>query len=403
MKVQELINNKEIYKLKYIGNDVPHIYMETNQNCNVQCRNCCNFDKGYVKSLDEVKRDIDTAVKVRNLETITLAGGEPTLHPDIIEIAKYVKSKGLVCQLGSNCRFILEGNEELLDKLINAGVDRIFVHIDEGQPHIKNVFEALDIVVGKLEKKKMWYLVSQIIYSQNKEIIPAIIKRYANNKYFSGILATIGADFTDENKYYDENRIKEVSENIYKELGVLPISYTPASLDDDEVSWLSYLFYTDSKGNNSHGASKLYYQWFLKMYRKVKGVHAFAFTYSNRLFNILLPFNMLFELIFNAKNIKSLANVIRGGGIKLKYVVIQNGPRYNQGLGKYQICYNCPDATIRNGRLTPECVSDLVNAINTGEVRNEELCNDVYEHLSEHYTEDVILYKAASKEDELVG
>ena len=146
--------------------ETPHLTIEPNMTCNIKCRGCYNLYKDHVKSLDEVKAEIDIALEKRNLETITLLGGEPTLHPDLIAIISYIKSKNLICALITNGIVLLSDKEDcLLDAMIGAGLDRIVLHVDLGQAHIHEDIEATRLVLfEKMERKKIFFSLSTTIY-----------------------------------------------------------------------------------------------------------------------------------------------------------------------------------------------------------------------------------------------
>ena len=94
MQVNELKSGIKIKPLKYPLKETPHLTIEPNRTCNMECRSCYTLNKHYVKPLDKVKKEIDLAVAKRKLETISLLGGEPTLHPHLSEIIRYIKLKG---------------------------------------------------------------------------------------------------------------------------------------------------------------------------------------------------------------------------------------------------------------------------------------------------------------------
>jgi len=54
--------------------------------------------------------------------------------------------------------------------------------------------------------------------------------------------------------------------------------------------------------------------------------------------------------------------LLRAG--RLHYIAIQVPPEYDDRIHKLRFCYGCPDATIRNGMLTPVCLADLINPLN---------------------------------------
>ena len=99
MKTKDFSTRNGIKPLKYGLRETPHATIETNRTCNMQCRSCNNINKDYVKSLALVKAEIDLIGKKRNIQVISLLGGEPTLHPELPEIVSYIKGKGLICQL----------------------------------------------------------------------------------------------------------------------------------------------------------------------------------------------------------------------------------------------------------------------------------------------------------------
>jgi len=102
--------------------------------CNFKCPYCRGLKdwiygdrKLKMLSLDEVKRNIDLWCEPLSLENIRFSGGEPTLHPDIIEIVSYAKSKGIkriaISTNGSN-------KSSLYFKLVEAGVNDFSISLD---------------------------------------------------------------------------------------------------------------------------------------------------------------------------------------------------------------------------------------------------------------------------------
>jgi len=48
--------------------------------------------------------------------------------------------------------------------------------------------------------------------------------------------------------------------------------------------------------------------------------------------------------------------------LKISSILFQQGPKY-LGNGKYETCFNCPDATIRNNKLIPVCLVDKIEPL----------------------------------------
>ncbi|MFW5739874.1 MAG: 4Fe-4S cluster-binding domain-containing protein, partial [Myxococcota bacterium] len=67
--------------MPWSAQDVPHATLEVNQACNLACHGCYKWKFSYMKPLAKICEEVDIAARARKLETITLLGGEPTLHP----------------------------------------------------------------------------------------------------------------------------------------------------------------------------------------------------------------------------------------------------------------------------------------------------------------------------------
>ena len=102
--------------------------------CNFSCPYCRGLDskiygdrKTKQLSLKEVKTNINYWCKNEPLENIRFSGGEPTLHPNIVEIIAYAKAKGIkriaLSTNGSN-------SFELYSQLIENGVNDFSISLD---------------------------------------------------------------------------------------------------------------------------------------------------------------------------------------------------------------------------------------------------------------------------------
>lgn len=77
-------------------------------------RNCCfcidrpnrKYYSDYKQFIDlETVKDILKFAEENNIKTIALNGGEPTLHPQVVEIAKMIKEKGFFSKIFTNYDF----------------------------------------------------------------------------------------------------------------------------------------------------------------------------------------------------------------------------------------------------------------------------------------------------------
>ncbi|HEV2582321.1 MAG TPA: radical SAM protein, partial [Ktedonobacteraceae bacterium] len=69
--------------------------IEITESCNLRCPTCfADSDHGRYSSLDEVERMLDTVVENEGYaDVVQISGGEPTIHPQILEILELAKSK----------------------------------------------------------------------------------------------------------------------------------------------------------------------------------------------------------------------------------------------------------------------------------------------------------------------
>src|SRR3954467_11851534 len=99
--------------------------------CNLDCSYCTEYDNSRPHpKLEDLKIWIR---KIRELGTmrIALVGGEPLLHPDVVEIVRYCRELGFATSLTTN-GFLL--TRKLLGKLEEAGLQVMQISVDRMTP-----------------------------------------------------------------------------------------------------------------------------------------------------------------------------------------------------------------------------------------------------------------------------
>lgn len=134
-RFQEYRKRWHDYPSNFIVGDFPiHLDIESTSLCNLRCPFCASaFDKwgtskkGFME-FDVFRRIIDEGVK-NNLFSIKLSlRGEPLLHRQLVEMVKYAKGAGIIdVYFNTNAVFL---NEEVIDKLIDARLDRISISFE---------------------------------------------------------------------------------------------------------------------------------------------------------------------------------------------------------------------------------------------------------------------------------
>ncbi|MGZ5478938.1 MAG: radical SAM protein, partial [Candidatus Aminicenantales bacterium] len=159
--------------LDFSAREMPHATLEINRTCNMRCRCCYNIDRSWVKSFEEIERDLDRAMALRRLQAVTILGGEPTLHPDLPRIVALVKSRGLHCQLLTNgLRFLDVDGLKLVRAVKGAGVDKILLHVDSGQAHVHGDIEAArKKLFSLMEAERIEFGLSVTVYNEDRGLL----------------------------------------------------------------------------------------------------------------------------------------------------------------------------------------------------------------------------------------
>jgi len=100
--------------------------------CNLSCGYCTEYDKvSPPVPLDVLKARIDHLARLRTV-IVTLTGGEPLLHPDIVAVVAYVRARGMTPVMNSNA-FLL--TERTIHALGDAGLFAMQVSVDGVTPN----------------------------------------------------------------------------------------------------------------------------------------------------------------------------------------------------------------------------------------------------------------------------
>jgi MoaA/NifB/PqqE/SkfB family radical SAM enzyme len=125
------LNHLELYRLPWTLSDNAISWLEPTAMCNLSCDGCYREnEKDSHLSVKEVKHHLDVFQKLRNSDCISIAGGDPLLYPEILEIVTDIKNRGLKPIINTNGKAL---TMELLKDLKKAGVYGFTFHIDSKQ------------------------------------------------------------------------------------------------------------------------------------------------------------------------------------------------------------------------------------------------------------------------------
>jgi MoaA/NifB/PqqE/SkfB family radical SAM enzyme len=123
------------------------VHIIPNRRCNLACTYCNEFDDfSRPVPLAEMKRRLDTLADM-GTSIITISGGEPLMHPDLDEIIRHIRRRGIIAGMITNGFFL---NRERIEQLNQAGLEHLQISIDNAMPDevSKKSLKTLD---GRLE------------------------------------------------------------------------------------------------------------------------------------------------------------------------------------------------------------------------------------------------------------
>jgi organic radical activating enzyme len=129
-----MLEKRNFYRLPWSMNDNPIAWIEVTDICNIHCEGCYRqFMTGH-KSLEQLKEEVLFFKRWRNPDNFSIAGGEPLIHPQIIELVAFMKDQGIKPVILTNAMAL---TPELLHELKKAGLAGFTMHIDSHQnrPH----------------------------------------------------------------------------------------------------------------------------------------------------------------------------------------------------------------------------------------------------------------------------
>jgi hypothetical protein len=131
----------DLYRLPWSKNDNPIAWLEVTDICNLRCEGCYRQKITGHKPLDQVRDEILFHKEWRNPDNVSIAGGEPLLHPEIVDIVAFIAEHGIKPILLTNGIGL---DPQVVRELKRAGLSGFTIHVDshQGRPGWKDKGEA---------------------------------------------------------------------------------------------------------------------------------------------------------------------------------------------------------------------------------------------------------------------
>ncbi|WP_289053542.1 radical SAM protein [Carboxylicivirga marina] len=362
----------ELYRLPFSKNDNPNGWIEITTKCNLSCPGCyrgCSQPNhtGEHKALDKIKEEILQLEKIRNCKSISISGGEPLLHPDLLEVISFIKERNMQAFLHTNGQLL---TTELLKSLKKKGLISVRIRVDslmaiyndKTEAELNKVRQQMAELVSPVKDINLGFI--SVINRDNLNDFVKAIEWMIQYPEVVDIYTLIPmrevvfdkSEGVNQDKWvYLEDLCKEIY-NAFPDINYA--TYLGSQSEDMNIKWLQscwimkgthLISYLDSKFAE---ASQMLYHW----------KHG-KYSYLNKDGKSYISF---YELLLAALFIKSARRVLRKmilSIIKHPSLLFQKSiiqvlsmiipPGYVKG--ERDLCDACPDAILFNGRLVPSC------------------------------------------------
>ncbi len=137
----DTLDHRKLYRLPWTLSDNVIAWLEPTSKCNPACEGCYRANVDTHKTMEQIDGELDVFERERNFDGVSIAGGDPLLHPEIVEIVRRISQRGHKAILNTNGLALEEG---LLRELKKAGLGGLTFHIDskQGRPGWKRKTEV---------------------------------------------------------------------------------------------------------------------------------------------------------------------------------------------------------------------------------------------------------------------
>ncbi len=124
------LDKRNLYNMPWSVNDSPLGWLEVTDVCNINCKGCYRRNRSGHKPINQLMEEVLFLKKWRNSDSIAIAGGEPTMHPGIIDLIKFIRENGMKSLIITNGYGL---TEDRLIELRSAGLTGLSFNINATQ------------------------------------------------------------------------------------------------------------------------------------------------------------------------------------------------------------------------------------------------------------------------------
>ncbi|VFQ46097.1 radical SAM protein [Desulfoluna butyratoxydans] len=339
MTAPKAFHPKGLYTIPWSGRNNANGWIEPTTQCQLRCPGCYRgvSENGYAPShadLDDLKEQVAFLIKKRNVQTISIAGGEPLLYPELDALVAHIKSQDVKVGLLTNGLLL---DEAKLNHLKKIGVDCIQLHVDKFQGRGEDEAQVNQL---RADFCRMFRKVSDIhlgfIMPVSEQTVSDLEVLAPFFREHSDIIDTVTLTvYREEILSPDKERHQEnlhgLLEKIRKELCLTWCAWIP-KLYNDDFGWL-YASTVFRNGKPWKTVTPSMFQSIQENHFQTRGRYKFT------------PFD-------------KRSPILDHQGVSIQTVIVVNLPvRLSQG---WNLCRGCPDAMVYQGKLVPSCLLEHV-------------------------------------------
>ena len=166
------------------------VHIIPTRRCNLACTYCNEFDDfSNPVPLEEMKKRLDILADM-GTSIITISGGEPLLHPELDDIIRHTRRRGMIAGMITN-GFLL--TQKRIEELNRAGLEYLQISIDNTMPDevSKKSLKTLDQKLELLAQYAYFHVnINSVLGSGVKD--PEDALRIAHRAVDLGLTSTVG-------------------------------------------------------------------------------------------------------------------------------------------------------------------------------------------------------------------
>jgi hypothetical protein len=361
------VDLSSLYRLPWTKDDNPDGWIEVTTYCQLKCPGCYRglAEPNPVRAherLDGLMRDIDTLIATRNIQTLSIAGGEPLLYPELAALIRYASGKRLKTKIFTNGHSLTR--QRLLD-LKEAGATEFVVHIDKFQSRPGTAIDPAALREGfcSLFREVGGVNLGFIMPASGNDFteLAQVVELCKRNVDVVNLLViTPYKDMLPNSISYGRHALSAtpvpaLSAFLCEAYGSRPCAFLGKIHDPDLPSWLFMvpLVYGGKIVGHMDGGL---YKDAQERYRAKTGRY-FITRSGNTISKTFIP-----RLLASNAAPRLVKETLLRPTADLRYqvVLIIDGPTHD--ARGWNLCDGCPDAMLHDGKLVPSCLLERVKA-----------------------------------------